>query len=344
MRRVVAISLIIAVFALLVFLCQKPSNLKITRSESIESGIDFKETKKILYVASYHKEYDGSIPKQIALREFTKNKNIEYKIVYFDAKRIKNPDALKEKAHVFKKLIDEWQPDVIIAMDDAASKYLIAPYYKNTEIPIVFAGVNWTAKAYGFPCKNITGQIEVELIKELFEEIAKYTKGTRIGFLSANTSTNHKTLKQYSDVFGINFEKTELVDDFESWKQSYMSMQDDVDVLFLRNYAGIKNWSESEALSVISEHTKIPTITTLSNMYHYALLSYCKLDSEMGEYAIKTALKILDGTSPADIPVSYNKNVKVYLNVDLAKKLNIIFPFELMQRVNIVHIEAESVE
>ena len=41
--------------------------------------------------------------------------------------------------------IDAFKPDVVIAADDNASKYLIEPYFKDAALPFVFCGVNWDA-------------------------------------------------------------------------------------------------------------------------------------------------------------------------------------------------------
>ncbi|MCK5194670.1 MAG: hypothetical protein KAQ71_12730, partial [Desulfobulbaceae bacterium] len=51
-----------------------------------------------------------------------------------------------------------------------------------------------------------------------------------------------------------------------------------------------------------------------------------------GWWAGKTALRILDGTSPSDIPVTTNKESRVYLNMGLAKQLGIKFPMELIEK------------
>ncbi len=76
-------------------------------------------------------------------------------------------------------MIDSWQPDVVIASDDNASKYLIAPYYKGGDLPFVFCGLNWDASVYGFPAKNVTGMVEVAQIPQLLEVLKRHAKGDR---------------------------------------------------------------------------------------------------------------------------------------------------------------------
>jgi hypothetical protein len=64
-----------------------------------------------------------------------------------------------------------------------ASKYLIVPHYKGTDLPFVFCGVNWETSTYGFPCKNVTGMIEVNQVKDINSNLRRYAKGDRIGFI-----------------------------------------------------------------------------------------------------------------------------------------------------------------
>ena len=64
----------------------------------------------------------------------------------------------------------------------------------------------------------------------------------------------------------------------------------------------------------------------------YTLLGNVKIAEEQGWWAGKTALKILQGASPDDIPITVNKKFRVYLNMVLAKKLGIKFPMNLIEQ------------
>ncbi|MEJ2660274.1 MAG: hypothetical protein P8Z73_06080, partial [Desulfobacteraceae bacterium] len=64
-------------------------------------------------------------------------------------------------------MIKEYNPDVVIASEDDASKYVVEPYFKNASIPFVFCGVNHSGDRYGYPYKNATGIIELDPIPKL---------------------------------------------------------------------------------------------------------------------------------------------------------------------------------
>ncbi len=95
-------------------------------------------------------------------------------------------------------MINEFKPDVVIASDDNASKFLIKPYYKNADLPFVFCGVNWDAKVYDYPYKNVTGMIEVTPIPILIEQMELFAKGKRIGFIGPDIITAKKEAEQLS--------------------------------------------------------------------------------------------------------------------------------------------------
>ena len=290
---------------------------------------------KVLYINSYHEDFYSAIIQTKVVRDTLQPKGIQLKFVHMDTKRIKKSELRKLEGLKVQKVIESWKPDLVIASDDSASKYVVSKY-KNVNLPFVFMGVNWSGDQYGYPYDNVTGQIEVDLAKELILELTKYAKGTRVGFISGDTLTDKKTLNFYQNNLGLKFEKIQLVNTFNEWKNAYTTLQDEVDVILFLNNAGIKNWNDVEAAKISKEVTKIPSGTTDQSLHPYVLISYAKDVHEFGEYASKTALKILDGTAPSQIPMSKNKRAKVSLNMTLAKKLNIIFPIKLIDMATLV--------
>ena len=223
---------------------------------------------------------------------------------------------------------------MVVACDDNASKYLLAPYYKNHSLPFVFCGLNWDASIYGFPVSNITGMVEIEPVLETIEILKSYAKGERVGYIGVNTLSTQKILKHYQEKLGIVFADGALVDTFSQWQQAYLMSQASVDLLIWLNPIGIKDWKEEEALSFIDEHTKIPTGAISDGVMRYALIGRVKIAEEQGWWAGKTALRILDGTSPADIPIVTNQNSRLYVNMELAKRMGIKFPVALLKEAS----------
>ena len=292
--------------------------------------------KKILLVDSYHPEYLRSMMVLGEVKKFVHKENIELQVVYLDAKHKKADSALLEAALSARHLIESWHPDLVIAAEDAANKYLAAEYYKNTSLPIVFVGINWDIKQYGYPCENITGQIEVEFPKRLLKELVSYAKGSRIGFITGDTLTDRKVCNFYEHDLDISFYKKVFVNSFAEWESSYIALQKEVDILFFRNNSGIVGWDDKKASEVILTYTQISTGSVVQQMAPFVLVNYSKVNQEFGQYAAQTAEKILLGTPPSEIPVTTNKQLQVYLNMPLAKKLGIVFPMNLIEQSTFV--------
>lgn len=306
------------------------------------------EQKKLFYVNSYHKGYEWSddIEKGVLKALNIKanldgtfdisQSDVEIRLIRMDTKLNTSEIFKKQAALSAKTIIDEWQPDIVVASDDNASKYLIAPYYKNAATPFVFCGLNWDASIYGFPVSNVTGMVEVEPVLETIEMLKKYATGDRIGFIGLKEISNQKSVDNYVNRLGINFSDGKLVSDFSEWKKEYLRLQDSVDMILWFNPIGITGWDSELAEKFILENTKIPTGATGDHNKRFAMVGIVKIAEEQGWWAGKTALEILDGKSPRDIPVTTNKESRVYLNMPLAKRLGIKFPMELIEKATFI--------
>jgi ABC-type uncharacterized transport system substrate-binding protein len=119
----------------------------------------------------------------------------------------------------------------------------------------------------------------------------------------------------------------EFVKDFDSWKQKFLELQDKADMIYLASPDGIKNWDMQKAEQFVLKHVRVPVGTDAAPaLITLTLLGVTKDPQEQGEYAAQTALRILDGEKPADIPIAKNKKGNLNLNLKIAEKLGIIFP------------------
>ncbi len=279
--------------------------------------------KKILYINSYHPGYAGSDPTTHGIKSVLKNTGIDLRITYMDTKRNSSEAFIKDAALKAKARIEQFQPDVVIASDDNAAKYLIKPFYKNAQLPFVFCGVNWDASIYGFPYKNVTGMIEVALVQEIYRQLKNYAKGNRIGFIAGDRLSEHKNLKYYIERFDIEFEKIYFASNFEEWKRAFLNLQEEVDMAMMTSHVGIANWNDQQALAFVEAHTKIPIGTEHGWEMPLALVGVVKDFEEMGIWSAHAALRIIEGVSPSRIPITANKKGKLLFNIRIAKRLGI---------------------
>ncbi len=331
-----AILILLCMFFLTLFsgcVTDKSPTTNITVGEKLTKTY---EGKKILVIDSYNVGVDAFELKMKGIESVLNNTGVELKTVHMDEKKNPDEEFQKQAALNAKSAIESFKPDVIISLDDPAFKYVIMPYYKDSKIPVVFGGVNWDASVYGAPYSNTAGIIEIALTDQLVSYLSTYSKGNRIGLLGANTTTDKKNVEYYKKLFNISFTKRYHVNTFEEWKQSFMNLQNEADYVLIENNAGIKNWNDTEAEAFVLENTKIPAGAVLEYITPYSLIGLTKVTEEHGEWPALTALRILDGTKPSDIPQVTNKKGMLYVNLKLADKLGVVISPELLKNAIII--------
>ena len=281
--------------------------------------------KRVLYIDSYHEGFAWSDGITQAIQKTLQGHDVNLKIHRMDTKR--NPDERYKirAAQVAKSVIETFKPDIVIASDDNASKYLIKPYFKNDSLPFLFCGVNYSADAYGFPYTNVTGMLEVAPVIKLIYSLKHFTRIVTVGYLAQDTLTERKdgayAKRDIREQFIERYVKT-----FAEWKREFVNIQDEVDVLIVGNNGGIKGWDEQEAQQFAENNTRIPTGCLLDWLTPFSFLGATRLAGEQGAYVAATALKILNGTPIEDIPIVRNTQADIIINMKIAKKLGLNIP------------------
>ncbi len=286
--------------------------------------------KKVLFIDSYHTGYKWSDGITKGIQDVVGDSGVELKIHRMDTKRNTSEEFKKNAAEQAKKIIEAFKPDVVIAADDNASKYLIMPFYKNVNIPFVFAGVNWDASVYGFPYTNVTGMVEVSPALELVDQLRTYAKGDKVGFLGLDVLTSRKEVENYKKVFGLESENY-FAKDYEDWKKAFISMQENVDMMIIDADHGLFNDHKDDMAQFVQANTKIPTGTVYDFMADYAMIGFTKLSAEQGEWAAKAAIDIIKGTKPSDISITRNERGRLIVNAKLASSAGIEVPFDMIE-------------
>ncbi len=288
---------------------------------------------KCLYVSSYHQGYAWSDGVEQGLRNTLQN-HCEIRQINMDTKRNKNPEYIQQAAERVKSEIESWQPNVVIASDDNAAKYVIKQYYKDAETPFVFCGVNWTVREYGFPYSNVTGIIEVAPLKAMLSNAVKYSNGVRQAvYLGADTLTEKKNLtrvKEASEKLGIDLQGV-LVSTAEDWKSAYSEAQKSGFVV-MGSYSGIKNWDKSELAEYATQHAKRLVVTNHDWMMPFSSIGFTKIPQEQGEWAALAAIEILNGKLASDIPIVANRQWDLWVNNSHLENADIKLPRKFLRK------------
>lgn len=301
--------------------------------------------KKVLFINSYHEGYEwGDSIVNGALKEFNiyrlpvsgldiSSSPVDFRIIYLDAIRNPAEEQLRSAAENARTFIENWHPDMVITSDDAAAKYVIAEHFRDHDIPFVFCGVNWEADKYGLPCSNVTGMLEVPLLRAQSQMLAKLAKGPKVGVIGSATASNIKDLEMLAHIHPD--ATVYLVNSFEEWKVRFLQLQDEVDYLHIEYSQDVEGWDDDLAMKFVNEHSRIPAGTGITWLMPCSVIAMVKDPVEQGEWAALRAKEILNGRPVSDIPVVENKHAKLQLNMPLAEILGVVFPAEWVEHAEI---------
>lgn len=298
-------------------------------SKQTQASID----KRCLIVASYHDEFPGQHKKVQPVLD-TLDGHCEIKKFDMDTKRNPKPEFIKAKALEAKALIEAWKPDVVIAIEDNASKYLVQPYYKNSDIPFVFAGVDWTAETYGYPYENVTGIIEVVPFRQLIKQLNRIAPNYKNGlYVRPNRLSADKQFAHAKEIFKLNNITIEdgVVENYQQFESMFLEAQE-YDFVYIANYAGIDNWDSDSATKFIHQNSTKLILSTIDWMVPYSMLSFSQVIREQGEYSAQIAIEILNGAKPTDFQIISNRKWELFVNEELLSQVDIEIPSYLLRK------------
>lgn len=289
--------------------------------------------KKCLFLSSYHQGYAWADGIERGVKSVLEGK-CEIRQINMDTKRNHSLAYLQKTGLEVKAVIEAWQPDVVIAADDNASKYVVMPYFKDSDIPFVFCGINWSVREYGYPYSNVTGMIEVDPILSIFKAIQETVSRPKQGvYIGANTLTEHKSFarfKRTAEQRGYQL-LPRFADSQDEWNQAFIDAQAS-DFIILGTKSGVVDWQDDVAYQVVSKHGGKTSITNYEWMTKFALMGMTKVPEEHGEWAAEAALEILKGTPPSQIPIIPSRRWDMYVNYDLMQIYDIEVPQSIMDK------------
>ena len=258
-----------------------------------------------------------------------------------DTKRKKDEQSKQQAAEAARALIESWKPDIVITADDNAAKYLIVPFYRDAPLPVVFSGINWTAKEYGFPFSNVTGMVEVAPIRPMLEAAMETVGGGGSAFyLGADTLTERKNLARFESAaaeLGLKLQ-SKLVATANEWLATHAAVQNEHQFIVLGSYSGIKDWETraAEIEDTVRRQTRRLSVTNHGWMMPFATLGMTKVPEEQGQWSAEAALAILDGTPPSEIPIIANRRWDVWVNEKLLEASNQVLPSSLKRKAKTI--------
>lgn len=205
---------------------------------------------RVLVIQSYSLDYPWTADLDQAIHKVLDQKPYETHWLFMDTKR--NPDAASKQAagEKARALIEEWEPEIILTVDDNAQEYVAKHYVDNEDIQIVFSGVNKDPRTYGYTnASNVTGlreRLDYINIKSLLFYLLPAGQRNFI-HISDNTASSQGRRKEL-EAFNwkpLEFKGSVQVTTFDEWKQAIKAADKIAKVLVLTQYHTILRAQDS---------------------------------------------------------------------------------------------------
>ena len=223
------------------------------------------EKKRLLVVSSYHRAYPwsqetnegfceallkyGYLDDKSQIVEYTRHDYVEssravIKKLWMDTKRKGSKEEMAGATSKITQIAKNFKPDLIFLGDDNAAGY-IGNQFLDTEIPVVFWGVNKTPVKYGLvdsldrPGHNVTGVVQTGYYAESLKLLKAIVPGVKtFAILNDQTSSgraHYKAIEHLVRKGTIPLKLIERIstDRYDVWKRKAMELQKKVDAFFI---------------------------------------------------------------------------------------------------------------
>ncbi len=242
--------------------------------------------------------------------------------------------------------------DVIVAI---ATPTAMSAQNVSNQIPVVFSAVSdpvgaGLVESIEKPGGNITGtsdEVQVEQIIDLMLELSPEVK--KVGILynvgEANSVSNAERFKAYAKEKGLEvIEKTGT--DNTTMQQAAVELAHSVDAMFSPNDNTVATGMAS--LGQVALDAGIPYYVGADSMVETGGFATVGIDyEELGRETARMTIDVLNGSSPADLPVKvFKEDLNVYVNEDVLNQLStngktkVALPEELASKENLKKVSS----
>ncbi|WP_319521287.1 ABC transporter substrate binding protein [uncultured Desulfosarcina sp.] len=270
-------------------------------------------------------------------------------------KKINNtPELIAEQARIALEKIAQFQPDVVLILDDNAFRTVGLPL-SGKPVAIVFCGLNVQPEDYNriqpfmkdrlHPGGNITGIYEKLHIREGIKVLASMHDIKKFLFLDDLSPTGKAIAKQVDLEINSEEGKDMLPCEIEqatmhSWEEyretiEAINKSDEIGAfylgaLLLKDAAG-NSYTAAEIIPYTIEHANKPAMAPNYAFIKLGLFGGLSVDFyAMGKQAGLKVVQILSGSDPGQLPIDDAKKVAIVFNLTRAEKLGIKIPSDIL--------------
>ena len=231
-----------------------------------------------------------------------------------------NPMAWTNAARKLKALGAE----IIVAYGLPAT---LATMKEAGKTPVIFAGV-FSPETMQVGGKNATGISSTLSIRTVLRKLMSISKASKIGIVFNKTEKDSiiqaREVKKHEKNLGF---KTVLLNVSSKMEGDKIAT---LDALILTSCSAGMCKPHLPEIVKLARQSKVPTVALISGAESMVVLTFAPAASEQGRKAAEMLRKVLDGESPANIPVLNPEEIEFIVNLKEARAMGIEIPAEVL--------------
>ncbi|ELE5892219.1 ABC transporter substrate-binding protein [Vibrio fluvialis] len=295
-------------------------------------------------------------------QDYLKNNGLPVDVIVRDAQRdtSKLADFLDEAKAMSPDLVVTWGTSVSKAMIGTRAE--LGEQTKLGDIPVMFMVVADPVGADISAAADKTGRPTVAGIRNRISEdtqiraMREYFPVTKVGVVYStaelNSVLNTQELKQlsesmgfavYTETYALDKAGKPLPNQFDE-KMQHLAEQG-VDVVYVGSSS--YNLANSDGFTQAAMKYGLPVASAYDSMVtnSSALISVSNKYYRVGQLAANQASKILfDDAKPGDLPIAELSNYAITINMDVARKMSLFPPIQLLRFADLVNVQQEQAQ
>lgn len=331
------------------------------------AGLAQQANKRVYIVQSYEKGHVCGEPQAegivdaLAAGGWSVGRNLTVRSYYMDTYRANaTPEAMQREGQKALKEIEEYKPDLVFVLDDAAARQVMVPLVGRSDVSVVFSGMNGQPEVYNElkkfmdsrarPGSNVTGVYEKLHVAQSLKVMAQAVPALRTGkavLITDFSPTGNALVKQFDielkDFPDVKWE-VRRVKDWAEYTALIEQLNADETVKAIYPVAltlpveGGGRYAAAQIYDWTIAHSKKPEMAINYFFARMGLFGGAVVNfGSMGKIAGQKGAKILSGTKAGDLAIEDAPDYAIVFNIKRAKNLGIEIPTRMLAAASAVY-------
>ena len=317
-----------------------------------EASAQSQPPKRVYIVQSYEKGHVCGEPQAEGILDALRaggwevGRNLAVKSYYMDTYRTNAaPEAMKAEGARALAEIEDFKPDIVFVLDDAAVRQVMLPLVGRTDMSVVFSGMNGQPEIYdepkhyldsrARPGSNVTGVYEKLYVSQSLKVMAQAVPGLRDGkavMITDGSPTGNGLTKQFElELKDIDIKwEVRRVKDWNEYTALIQTLNDDPTVKAIYPVAltlpveGGGRYAAAQIYDWTIANSRKPEMAINYFFARMGLFGGAVVNfNAMGKLAGQKGAKILAGTKAGDLPIEDAPDYAIVFNLRRASDLGI---------------------